>query len=214
MPHLVSSPRSTSVARFRPGEEAATIPFTKRIIAQSGGGGVVELSLLMESAPVPERRYTADGVLVGLGKDDVRVVFGQFQLDGTSLRSILIVKLSFDAVHIFLKGCEQVLPQLRTLVMSNAMHQPEPLELPSKEPSQVVVFSANILAAGYMGREANLDVFSASAFAFRSANNGNALPVDPVVRVDLSTGTLLSMMEQVERLKDGVPEAIVGVVQK
>jgi hypothetical protein len=213
----VSGQRSLSVSRLRQGENAA-IPFAKKVIPQAGGGALVEYSLDLATAPVPERRYTAERVLAAIGEDSARIIFGQYQLGGTSLRSVIVIHVSFDALRTYLAGFAKFLPPLRTFVETNTLHQPDPLELPTTDPAQAVVFTANIIATAYNSREACIDFYNASAFAFRAiagpASGSGNLAVDPLVRVDLSTGALLSMIEQMEGFSADLPEPIQGGPKK
>jgi hypothetical protein len=193
---------------LRPGEYA-TLPVSRRVTAQPGGTSLVELSIDLQNAPVPERRYCADAVLVRRTADAVQVIFGQTKVAVSHLQSMVVIKMSFDATRSLLGTFADFSPRLRTFVETNSVHKSDTLQIPEEEPSQTVVMSANIAAIAYVGREGCIDFYHASPFAFRALGpDGTQLPIDPVVRVEVATGSLLSMVEQLEILQDELPEAI------
>jgi len=200
--------RTMTRSPLRPGDYGS-LPVNRRVVAQPGGSPLVELSLDLQNAPVPERRYAADGVLAVRTPENVHLVFGQAKITSTQLQSAVLLKFSFDAARSFLATCVDFTPRLRKFVEANAVHKSAPLQISGEEPSQVVTMTTNMVAAVYMGREACLDFYNASPFAFRAlGNDGTQLAVDPLLRVELATGLLLSMVEQLEALKADLPEAV------
>ena len=193
----------------RTGEYGTTVPVLRRVVAHPGDSPLVELSIDLQNAPVPDRRYAADGVLVRRTEESIQVVFGQMQItDPKQLQSAVLLKLSFDATRSFLTTCVDFTPRLRQFVKSNAVYKPGALQLSVEEPNHSVVMTASMVAAVFMAREACLDFYNASPFAYRAmGKNGTHLAVDPVLRVELATGLLLSLMEQLEGLKAEIPEA-------
>lgn len=200
--------RALTRPALRPGEYA-TLPVTRRVTAQPGGASVAELSLDLLNAPVPDRRYCADGVLVRRTAEAVQLIFGQTKVTSAQLQSMVVIKLSFDATRSLLATFTEFSPRLRGFIETNKVHKSGKLQISEEEPSQTVVMSANIAAIAYVGREGCVDFYHASPFAFRAlGNDGTQLPVDAVVRVEVATGTLLSMVEQLEEMKDQLPEPI------
>lgn len=179
---------------------------SRRIVPKTNGTSLVEFSFSLEEAPVPERRYVADATLAVKTEDHVQIIFGQFKVGGRDLRSMVVIKMSFDAVRAFLNSCVQFTPSLRAAVEHGGVHVPPCLVAPREEPSQAVVLAANLIAAAFSGREAALDLYNSSPFAVRALRkDGTQLALDPVLRIDLSIGALMSMMEQLGVVGSDLP---------
>jgi hypothetical protein len=187
----------------RPGE--FTVPVSKQTIPAPDGSSQVSVSIRLEDVPIPDRRYTADVGTVLFDGSIVRVVFGQKRLVGDDLRSLVIVSVSPDRLRRFLDSCTTFLPELDAFIEKNCVAKPELLEL-NREPEQTVAVASNIITAARAGREASIDFYHTSAAAVHAMSSRDRLAIDPILRVDLSTGLLAVMLGRLNGLKDKLPE--------
>jgi hypothetical protein len=180
--------------------EIASVPVVHRIVpAQGGSAATTELSIDIESAPIPTRRYTASVTAGRLESETVKLYFAQRKIVGDGLRSLVSVAVSFEATKWFRRSYGNLLPSLRHFVNEKSIHRPDSLAFGNEEPAQTVELTANIIAVAFVGSEACIDIYSASPFAFRAIRDGgNQLPIEPLLRVDLTSGALLTMLEDIE----------------
>jgi hypothetical protein len=187
--------------------ELTVVPVVHRVIpAQGGQTATTELSIDMESAPIPTRRYTANSATARLQSETVQFIFAQRKIVGTGLRSLVAVSISFEAIAWFRRSYSNMLPSLRKVAKEKSIQRPDPLDLGNEEPGQAVEMTANLIAIAFVGRDACIDLYSASPFSFRALrNNGAELPIEPLLRVDLTSGALLSMVEELEAFAAQLP---------
>lgn len=112
----------------------------------------------------------------------------------------------------FLKSLEPIRSQLdplRQLVGSNY-----PLQEVVEEPPapQTVALAANMLIIAFSGREAVMDFYHASPFVLSQVQNNGKFAVDPVVRVILPSGLLLSLIAKMDEFKAKFPSEEVDAV--
>lgn len=190
------------VPKLRPGE-GKEMEVIHRTVPQADGSSTQEFSIDMSYAPVPDRRYVADRGAILFEGDAVKMVLGQKQILGARLRSAVVVFLSSHATLNFLKSCKEFLPPLQEYVAQHAI--PDSVIDISEEPEVMTFVTANIILAGYSGREACLDFYDSSPFAMAILKKGGKMALDPILRVDLGTGLLLALIGIMEDLKLKLP---------
>lgn len=180
------------------GHAVAMIPMDR-----TSSGDVVGFGLDLATAPVPSRRYAADVCFVELEDGAVKFVFGQRGL--SDFESALIVRMNPHAARQFLDSLREMnSPSIKELAaMVDAEMRPQ---RKIGEARQSVGVVANIAAVALTTWEGCIDFYHASAFAFRAfARKSGHLEVEPVVRVDLSMGLFLGLVDALERLASQLP---------
>lgn len=188
-----------TASRLRPGEGDA-IHIQKIPVPQADGSVVVEVGFDLGDVPVPTRRYTAEAVAVLPDTELVRICFGQKEIVGQGLRSLLVLNLTPDHVEQFLGTCEQFWPTVQSYVERDHV-VPIPLTNITKEPEQVVSMAVNLIAGAFTGRGACLDCYHLSPFVSRNIHQRDEIALDPVVRVDLPTALLFSLMRRLFEIR-------------
>jgi hypothetical protein len=157
----------------------------------------------MGDAPVPERRYVADIASVSYRDGTVYLVFGQRKLVGRGLRTMVVLTMSSLGVLNFLKACEGIPSEvLNKFVSPNLVLKPDDFE---EEPSQVVDLAANLIVAGFSGREACFDFYFVSPYVLGQLAQGGKFAVDPVVRVILQSGLASAIVKSLQAFKEQFP---------
>lgn len=183
------------------------MPVQRRMVPSTDGTSAVELTINLEEAPVPERRYYGELGSATRQGEKVRLVFGQQKLGVQELRSAVVILLSSDAVQHFLKTIDTFQPNINAFVARNEI-TPEPLVNLLSEPDQTIVVAGNFLAMAFHGREACIDVYQISAWAIRAVAATNSIAIDPIVRIDTSTALMKSVIDNLIGLaKELPPEA-------
>lgn len=183
------------------------IAVTKRIIPNPDGSTSIEASLSLDGAPVPDRRYAADTVHLDRVGDAIHIMFGQTTINRERLRSLVVIKVYPETIRRFLGTCGTFWPQFQAFIERNKIEKPKLMPL-KEEPAQVVALVANVLAAGYTGREAVMDFYHFNALALKKLNESSELAVDPVVRIDLSAAALAALIETLNNLKEELPPEV------
>ena len=191
------------VPKLRPGE-GKEIEVIRRTVPQPDGTTAYEFDIDISHAPVPDRRYVADAGAVLFEGDGLRVVLGQKRLlSASSLRSAVVVFLSPQAVVQFLRSCVNFYPSLRGYAEQH--HISETLVEIKEEPEHVTSITSNVILAAFSGREACLDFYNSSPFVQGIAQRGGKWALDPILRVDLTTGLLLAILDKMEGLQASLP---------
>ncbi|HEY6299117.1 MAG TPA: hypothetical protein VIW95_05680 [Candidatus Binatus sp.] len=190
------------VPRLRPGE-GREIEVLRRTVPGADGSSTLELQIDISHAPVPDRRYLADAAAVLFESDTLRIVLGQKGLVGSKIRSAVILFLSPHAAIQFLKSCEQFLPEIRKYADEHKIH--EALVEIQDEPAHITSVAANIILAAFSGREGCLDLYNSSPFVMGIVQKGGKMALDPILRVDLTTGLLVAVLDKLEELKEHLP---------
>jgi len=190
------------VPKLRPGE-GKEIEVVRRTVPQVDGTTLQEFDIDISYAPVPDRRYLADAGAVLFGGDAVRLVLGQKRLLSGNLRSAVVVFLSAQAVTQFLRSCQTFHASIRTYIDQHP--NGDALTEIQAEPEHVTSITANLILAAFSGREACLDFYNSSPFVLAVAQRGGKWALDPILRADLSTGLLLSIIDKMESLKSALP---------
>jgi hypothetical protein len=160
--------------------------------------GAVSVELDLTSAPVPNRSYWADTATINQVDGMIRIMFGQRQVTGTSLRSLVIIYLTELDAKRFLSTCEKFRSTLENTLNNLGAVSPPQFSI-EQEPAGTVPLGANIVTASFSGAMANLDFYSLSPrmlveFTRRELDK---IAIDPVVRVILRTSLLATVIEGV-----------------
>lgn len=155
-------------------------------------------------APVPDRRFPADGAWVAVGDDMVRIVFAQFRAAGPEIEHIVTVRVSFEGARHFLKTMESVAQGSEESVIETARKHlakikaaPSPKIDRKSTAKQSFTLDANILIAGFSNREACLDLYQSSPQVKLAILRGSTeFRAEPVARVTLTTRLLTELFEE------------------
>jgi hypothetical protein len=188
---------------LREGEGVALDVRVKHDVAVSGQS-VALMEVDVRNAPVPDRRYVADMYAVRAEGRSFRLMFGQRRLNGTELRTLLIIQMSATAVKQFLTTVDQVKnPTFQEIVQVVGAPAEQP-GVVDREPDQTVALSANMVLTAMSGEEAAMDFYKASPFSLHAAPVRGKLALDPVVRVDLPSVIALGAILELRKAADGV----------
>lgn len=183
------------------------VPLTMVRQSVDSSGEVMSLEIDLRNLPVPDRRYTADVVALVQSDEFVRMIFGQTQVDGIKLRSLLDIHFPKNAIHRFLRSLEKIDSTLEHLKSKYGI-QPAQITTVVEEPSQTIGLTANMIMASVSNRESGLDFFHMSSFSTAEARRGGNLYADPIVRVSLPTSLFFSLIAQLNSIKASLPEEI------
>jgi hypothetical protein len=137
----------------------------------------------------------------------VKIVFAQQKLSG-EMRSMIIIHMSTHAARQFVASVtDPVPPGVDIRVLSSAIES-EALMDASVEPEQTVAFSANMVAIAVVGVDSCLDFYQTSTFAMANIATSSKVPIDPVVRVDLRTALLVSVIKRIQDLESSFPASV------
>ena len=198
--------KSTHVAiekHPRPGEGVALQTTVRRDVTTSGRTGQL-ISVDLTQAPVPDRRYVSDAAAIVADEHELKVCFAQRKLASDSLRSMLVVHIPYEGVYRFLESLDGFVSTLKEFAKKVDLAKAQLMDI-KEEPAQTVALTANIVGVSFSGRDACLDFYHTSAFAIMALKSGGPFVVDPVVRVTLTSGQLLSIIERVQAMKDSFP---------
>jgi hypothetical protein len=191
------------VPKLRPGE-GREIEVVRRTVPQVDGTTAHEFDIDISHAPVPDRRYLADAAAILFDGDAVRLVLGQKRLlSPNELRSAVVVFLSAQAVTQLLRSCKDFHPVVREY--ADKHHMIESLADIQTEPEHTTFITGNVILTAFSGREACLDFYNSSPFVLAVAQRGGKWALDPILRVDLSTGLLVGILDKMESLKSNLP---------
>lgn len=192
---------------IRPGE-GTCVDLQFSAVDDVGGQGATRFTADISAFPVPAKRYSADVAFVGYSRETVKVLFGQERYqEGGELRTLLIVKMTPQAVAKFLLSVDDASPPFGEIADQGG-YEPEALVAFSNEPKDTVAFDANWILAGVNGREGCCDFYHASPFAMAATAKTKKLAVDPVVRVDLRASLLLGVVKELRKLLNSLPPQV------
>lgn len=159
---------------------------------------VVQFSANLSRVPVPDRRYTSDIASVVSDENMVKLLFGQTKVTGNGLRSLLVISMTFDAIHQLIRSLDTVAE--RTVQLREKLPVGKLIDI-AEEPEQTVALAANIIVAGFSGAESCLDCYYASPFAMINVQNGGGkLALEPVVRITLPTSIYFAMWKKLKEI--------------
>lgn len=192
-----------TIPRLRPGD-GEVLRVIKQPLPQLDGSTLLEVGFDLAEAPVPARRYIAEIAQVVQEPELVRLCFGQRLVVGKGLRSLLVLNMTPDHLADFLRSCDQFWVNVQSQVKSSGI-EPIPLYRITEEPSQTVSMAVNLIAAAYASREACLDCYHISPFTFRALQHSDHIGLNPVVRIDLPTSLLYSLLKALLELRSALP---------
>lgn len=175
--------------------EVSVVPASKGVQAHYA----IDTSAL----PVPDRRLSCDTVDVVVSEYLVQLLFAQKSVVGNGFLALLIVQMSFDAVHQFLRTVEPLEDGI--IALEKGKLAKGSVSKISEKPEQAAVVTSSMILAGYSGSDGCLDFYYTSPFSMRSINFGNKISVEPVVRVNLPTPLLVAMWRKLKELAKNLP---------
>ena len=175
--------------------EVSVVPASKGVQAHYA----IDTSAL----PVPDRRLSCDTVDVVVSEYLVQLLFAQKSVVGNGFLALLIVQMSFDAVHQFLRTVEPLEDGI--VALEKGKLAKGSVSKISEKPEQAAVVTSSMILAGYSGSDGCLDFYYTSPFSMRSINFGNKISVEPVVRVNLPTPLLVAMWRKLKELAKNLP---------
>lgn len=170
------------------------------------GRNVASFNISLASVPVPHKRYSADTAFVEIVDETVLLLFAQRRIRNDGLRSLVIIKMDPEWVQRFLLTLAQADTDFDKYAESHNISA-DILGTVPEEPKDTVAFDANFTMAAISERQACLDFFYSSPFAFSASLGAKKLAVDPVLRVDLKCSLLLGviagMRDVIKRIPTG-----------
>ncbi len=205
---MAKTHRHPAVSRtFVRNGEGALVDAVPSAVATPDGKTVVSVNINLANAPVPDRRYVSDiaSVLYKRGDGAIKLVFGQEKISGSSFRSLLIIHMSTSAARHFISSLRTMSNPSLTEITERVGVKPEPLSTITDEPEQTVAFASNVVLAAVSGMDACLDFYQISSFSIAHAQVSRKVGADPVVRVDIRSALLLSLLHELSELESSFP---------
>lgn len=170
------------------------------------GNDLMSINVDISSAPVPPRRYVAEVCSVSLHGGHLRLIFGQVALgEESALESALVIRLTPHSAHHFVEMLGGMKRPGLQVIAEKVGIPPIPLLAEVSRPAQTAHLAANMAALAVSGFESCLDFYQASAFSMHYVGKKDRLGVEPVVRIDLSTGLLISLARRATELVVELP---------
>lgn len=180
-------------------------PVLQRVSPRQGEGHIVDVTLSsvgdgdltssidMSQVPVPDRRFSADAAEIKVENSLVKLMFGQRHPIGGGLLALVVISMTFEAVHQFL---ESVGMDFQNGYRALAGQLPaEPLSNFTERADQTVVLNSSIVLVGYTGSIGCFDFYFASPFAIQQIATVRKLALEPVVRVNLPSQLLFGILD-------------------
>lgn len=184
--------------QVRPGE-GALVDLSLLPDASVAGKGTATFQVSLASVPVPHKRYAADLSFVELVDETVHIFFGQRRLRSDELRSLVVIKMDIAWVHRFIRSIDDSSHPFEKYASDNKIRT-EVLTECGEEPKDTVSFDANFTLAAIAGRQACLDFFYSSPFAFSASMGAKKLAIEPVLRVDLRASLLMGILAEMRKI--------------
>lgn len=201
-----NAPRQILTAQPRPGE-GPTVDLIQHRVVHVNGQTLQSFTVDLRSAPVPERKYLAESCDVRLRPSSVALLFAQERFGTGGIRSLLVVQVSPSGIARFLKSIDDIKPGIEELAAQLGISADESGVEIEQEPPQTIALSASMILTAVSGDEACLDFFKASPFSMSTAQQTRKLALDPVVRVDLSSSLMLSLVEKMRDIAPQLPRS-------
>jgi len=200
MKQVGKQPLAISVGK--PGD-GVPMGVTRRTQLNPDGTTLSLFDIDVSQAPVPDRRYMADTAWVDREEDLIRLMFGQRRIDKKGLRSLVVLCLTPEGLGQFLDACSGFPDALKTLLDQKRGQ----LSTADEEPLQTVSMFVNIIAAAVAGDQAAMDCYHASPWAFRDLKSSGArnFPIEPIVRIVLTTSLFAALFQELLRIRQGLP---------
>lgn len=159
--------------------EGARVPTTIEHISNEGGLVTARAKIDLSNAPAPSRKFVADCFEVRVEFTEARMLFGQRQVDGVTVRAILDVRYPPEAVS-------GVLELLRGLRAANGAPAENVFETHfTSEPEQAIAVQANFMRMNAGGSATTIDLYHASGIALSRFAGEGFLHAEPVVRISM-----------------------------
>ncbi len=159
-------------------------------------GGSLSGSVDLSAAPVPERKFACDEAGLCVEPDGLRLLLAQKQPIGDELLSMLVINMSPESAAQFVASISaNFFEEVRSLSPRNTAGRLVEFNSNAK---QTVVLTSSFLMAGYSGGSACIDFFYASPFSVQNMAVLKKLSLEPVVRVNLKTGSLLALIDGIK----------------
>ena len=194
-----------AIPPVRPGE-GPTVDLLEHRIVQVDGQTLQTFSIDLRSVPVPERKYLAEACDVRVRPGSVALLFGQERLGQGGLRSLLVVQISPAGIARFLRSMDELTPSIDELAASLGIVAEPGMQI-LEEPAQTIALGASMILSAASNDEACLDFFKTSTFSMITAQQTKKVSLDPVVRVDLATSLLLSMIKKIRQIAVHFPKS-------
>lgn len=173
--------------------------------------GTIGILLDFSTAPVPDRRFSADAAWVVVGNDLVRILFAQYKAAGPKIEHLVVVRVPFVGVRQFLHSMTSVAVTGRSILEKVGDKVSAPVDKENL-PDQTFTLDANIIAAGLSGREACLDLYNSSPQVKVALKRGsNEFRAEPVARVLLTTRLLMDIHDELAASEKSLPEDGSGI---
>lgn len=187
----------------RPGEGTA-MQVSRLTHVGVDGKSTAALGVNLAEAPVPDRKYLADGFKVVFEDGVAQLLFGQLRTDGQGLRSLLVIHLGGEAADHFLGSTANAAPNSMTFedsLKSLKFEAAKPMNIQT-EPAQTVALKATALYSAFSGVDSCVDFYQISPAAIHASRNSSYVGVEPVVRVDMRTPVLMGMLDTLKQHAD------------
>lgn len=177
-------------------------------VAQSDGS--VTFGVDIGSAPVPSKRYAADACEVDLKDGNLRMIFAQRGIGDEPFESALVIKLNPLAARNLIESVGDMDNPTVAEIAEKIGEERRPLERVARA-RQMVSVVANFVTVAVAGFETCVDFYHASAFSIRAidAKKKTHLGLEPVVRVDITTGLFMAIQDALEALAPQLPGRLV-----
>lgn len=190
---------------IRPGE-GTLVDVTVSKFSEPGGTSGAQLAINASNAPVPDRRYVADGFGVIADDQSAKLLFGQRLIGSkTGLRSLLVIHMSPRAVRQFLNSVDNVRNPTFEEIAEKLSITPQGQMKIDEEPEQTVALSANFALCAVSGEEATIDLYQASPFSVLAVIESQKMALDPVVRVDLPSAVFMGLIRELQDVAKRFP---------
>lgn len=189
-------------ALTRPGEGVVVGMVRDR----SSASGTIYYRLDFRNTPVPDRKFAADAAWVEVNADMVRVMFGQFLLSGPKLEHVVVLRLPFTAARQFIRSMKAGLAEMARSHLTKYSAPESPSVNRTDLPNRTFTLDANIVLAGFSGREACFDLYHTSPHVIVALIGGaDEYRAEPVARVILTTRLMLDIYDQLLAKHDELP---------
>lgn len=178
----------------------------QRVQHRPGEGHVIDMTILSTDAesttvelasntlPVPDRRFTCDAIQVVCTAVGARLLLAQRQPVGEGLLAMLVLSMAPDPTVQFLRTVDaQFLELARQCVDSQGGQLAASVF--TENAQQSVVLTCSYVLAGFTGLSGCMDFYNASPFSIQHMAALKKLALEPVVRVNLSTGLMLQLLD-------------------
>lgn len=166
------------------------------IVRERLSGGEVGIALDFTGAPVPGRRFSADAGWVAVGTDVVRILFAQFKAAGPEIEHVVVLRLPFSGVRLFIHSMKRVSVAAHGY-LEKVNNAPSPKVDRESLPDQTFTMDANIIIAGFSGREACMDLYHSSPQVKVALKRGsNEFRAEPIARVTLTTRLMIDIHDE------------------